>query len=66
MDSIVLHKGEIATTMELYTYVQVSVTNTLCRVGCVGKDNKYNSKLSFPASKEILMTVGCCHDTSRR
>ena len=47
MDSIVLHKVEVATVMELYTYVQISVTNTLCRVGCVGKDNEYNSKVSF-------------------
>ena len=47
MDSIILHKGEVPTVMELYTYVQISVTNTLCRVGCVGKDNEYNSKVSF-------------------
>ena len=58
MDSIVLHKGELATVMEHYIYVQISVTNTLCRVGCVGMDNEYNSKLSFPAYKGILVTVG--------
>ena len=66
VDSIVSHKGELATVMEPFTYVQISVTNILCRVGYVCIDNEYNSKLSFPASKGILVTVGCCHDTSRR
>ena len=51
MYSIISHKGELATIMEHNSYVQISVTNILCRVNSVYIGKEY-SKIYISASEE--------------